>query len=181
MRFAVPLIIFVGLQNWILVQTIPVEKWFQLDGGNETIFIEREYKYNWYQARNECLLKNMTLITVDTSEKSELLTSLLKRIFEKSHNLWIGADELGQEDHFVWSSTGKRFEFTNWSKGKPSHNQGQEHCVNLWESSDFEWNDAPCNELKGFICEENLHLRAAKQELQHMKNLVYEVYERCSG
>ncbi|XP_005176182.2 lectin subunit alpha-like [Musca domestica] len=175
------LVIFAVLQNWIFVETIPVEKWFQLEGGNQTVFIEREYKYNWFQARNECLQKNMTLIAIDSSEKSALLTSLLKRVFEKPHNLWIGGDDLGQQDVFVWSSTGKRFEFTNWSKGNPSHNHGLEHCVNLWEHSDFEWNDAPCSESKGFICEENLHLLAAKQELQHMKNMLYEVYERCSG
>ncbi|XP_013101567.1 lectin subunit alpha-like [Stomoxys calcitrans] len=164
---------------WQLVDGVPVEKWFELQ-PNHRVFIERDYRYNWFQARNECLLKNMSLITVDTSEKSAALTSLLKRIFDKPHNLWLGGDDLGQENVFVWSSSGKRFEFTNWSHGNPSHNRGQEHCVNLWDATDFEWNDAPCNELKGFICEDNVFMLAARKEVERMKKVLLEIHDECS-
>lgn len=41
------LVIFAVLHNRIFVETIPVEKWFQLEGGNQTVFIEREYKVNF--------------------------------------------------------------------------------------------------------------------------------------
>lgn len=86
---------------------------------------------------------------------------------------------MAEQGDFVWSSTGKRFEFTNWSPTNPSHNHGLEHCVNLWDASDFEWNDAPCNERKGFICEENHFAVQARREVESIKNVLLEYYAEC--
>lgn len=95
-------------------------------------------------------------------------------IFLVKVNLWLGGNDLAEEGRHVWFSTGKRFSFTNWSKGNPdNHNNGD--CVNMWDVTDFEWNDAACNYTIGFICEENPFSVAARRDFEIKKNFIEQV------
>uniref|UniRef100_A0A1I8QD53 C-type lectin domain-containing protein n=1 Tax=Stomoxys calcitrans TaxID=35570 RepID=A0A1I8QD53_STOCA len=158
-----------------IVCGIPVKKWYDLKNvGN--IFIENDQKFNWFQAWNECVSQNMVLITVDTWEKNEDLTQLLRENSLKS-NLWIGGHDWGDKGRFVWSSTGKRFTFTNWSKGNPDNVRDVGSCVHYWKSADYEWNDAQFNNTFGFICEENYRLVTARKDLEMKKEFMNRLFE----
>uniref|UniRef100_T1PK09 Lectin C-type protein n=1 Tax=Musca domestica TaxID=7370 RepID=T1PK09_MUSDO len=151
------------------------DKWHNL-GDFGTIFIEEEQKYNWFEAWEECAMRNMTLIAIDTAEKNTIVDKVLRNRFEKCPNLWLGGNDLGLEGKFVWSSTGKRFEFSNWSKGQPDNYKSNEHCVHYYTITDFEWNDAPCTSKIGFICEENRFLRETRRDLQIKKNFIDQLF-----
>uniref|UniRef100_A0A1I8NX15 C-type lectin domain-containing protein n=1 Tax=Stomoxys calcitrans TaxID=35570 RepID=A0A1I8NX15_STOCA len=115
----------------------------------------------------------MSLIAVDSPEKSAALTQILRDNSVKV-NLWLGGNDLGEEGRFVWASSGKKFAFSNWSKGNPdNHNNGD--CINIWDVTDFEWNDAACNYTIGFICEEHPLLVAARKDLEVKKNFIEQV------
>ncbi|XP_037822118.1 lectin subunit alpha-like [Lucilia sericata] len=156
--------------------SVPVQKWYKEDDF-EPFYIETELKYNWFEAWNECSAKNMTLVAVDTLEKNAALIKILKTKFDDKHsNIWIGGNDLGNSGYFMWYSTGKRFEFTNWSKGNPDHYTELEHCVHYFDRTDFEWNDANCMQKMGFICEENRFLKEMRTNLAVKKNFIDQLF-----
>ncbi|XP_075156862.1 lectin subunit alpha-like [Haematobia irritans] len=161
-------------------QAVSFDKCEQPNEGNleyGTIFIEQEQKYNWFEAWNECALRNMTLIAVDTAEKHVIINSMLRKKFPKVPNLWIGGNDLGEEGKFVWSSTGKPFTFSNWQKGQPDNYKSIENCVHFYDITDFEWNDVQCVFKMGFICEENRFQVSARQNLKMKKRLIDQLFE----
>uniref|UniRef100_A0A1A9W339 C-type lectin domain-containing protein n=1 Tax=Glossina brevipalpis TaxID=37001 RepID=A0A1A9W339_9MUSC len=138
---------------------VPFTKWHKnLD--NLPIFIDNEYNYNWFEAWNECASKNMSLITLDSEWKEDMLINLLREMFKSTHNYWLGANDLAEEGKFVWAATGKVFAYSNWSANKhplrnPDNFANKEHCVHYWNQTDFEWNDNDCRIKMGLICEEH--------------------------
>ena len=43
--------------------------------------------------------------------------------------------------------------FTYWGTGQPDNHGGNEHCVNIWPSVGYEWNDQTCDSRFCFVCE----------------------------
>uniref|UniRef100_A0A1I8P288 C-type lectin domain-containing protein n=1 Tax=Stomoxys calcitrans TaxID=35570 RepID=A0A1I8P288_STOCA len=158
-----------------VTHAVVYDKWHGMEEFGK-IFIEEEQKYNWFEAWNECAIRNMTLIAVDTVEKNAALDGILRKKFAKCPNLWIGGNDLGEEGKFIWTPTGKRFEFSNWQKGQPDNYKSNEHCVHYYNIADFEWNDAPCSSKIGFICEENHFLRLARRDLDIKKNFIDQLF-----
>lgn len=89
----------------------------------------------------------------------------------------MGGNELGQTGNYIWYSTGQHFDFTNWSKGQPDNYNGLEHCAHIWDKTDFEWNDYPCNAKIGYICEDNRFVLAARKDLSIKKHLIDEIFK----
>ncbi|KAL9883849.1 lectin subunit alpha-like [Glossina fuscipes fuscipes] len=135
------------------VNSVPFTHWHNIQ-DNVVVFIDEEYKYNWFEAWNECASKNMSLITLDSEEKEKMLIRLLREI-NATRNLWLGANDLAEEGKFMWASTGTAFDYSNWYMNNPDNYQNKEHCVHIIEQSDFEWNDNDCKVKMGIICEEN--------------------------
>uniref|UniRef100_A0A1A9W340 C-type lectin domain-containing protein n=1 Tax=Glossina brevipalpis TaxID=37001 RepID=A0A1A9W340_9MUSC len=119
------------------------------------LFIEPDQKYNWFQAWNECASRNMSLIEFSTVEKYSSIRNLLKNASYTNRNLWLGGTDLGEEGTFIWASTGKKFDYTNWHQNNPDNYLSKEHCVHIWEGTNFEWNDNDCWAKMGIICQEN--------------------------
>uniref|UniRef100_A0A1A9W341 C-type lectin domain-containing protein n=1 Tax=Glossina brevipalpis TaxID=37001 RepID=A0A1A9W341_9MUSC len=121
------------------------------------IYVDTEFKGNWFQAWHECASRNMTLIALDSEEKNKALEHALKKDCETDAypRLWLGGTDLGAEGQYVWASTGKPFDYVNWSPGNPDNDGGYEHCAYIWEKTDFQWNDGDCTIKMGFICEDH--------------------------
>lgn len=73
-------------------------------------------------------------------------------------SFWIGGTDIAKEGKFVWMASGEPFSYTNWLPNQPDNNYFDvaENCVDLWPMArnTLEWNDAPCNYPKFFICED---------------------------
>lgn len=95
----------------------------------------------------------------------------------KSPNLWLGAHDLGTNGNYIWVSTGKPLDFSNWSQGNPDNHKGLEHCAHIWDRGDFEWNDSPCSYKIGYICEENTSIFATRKDFAIKKNFIYQLFE----
>lgn len=55
----------------------------------------------------------MALITIDSQEKADEITDLLKKTFEKVNSAWIGAVATGNDHEYAWISNGEKLNFTN--------------------------------------------------------------------
>ncbi|XP_013107284.1 lectin subunit alpha [Stomoxys calcitrans] len=145
-----------------LVVTSPIQKW-QRSGDGCPYLIEHEQMFNWFQAWEECLQNNMTLLAVDSSYKHRQITLLLKELFPKNLTYWIGAHDWIRPKQFVWQSTHAAMHFSDWVAGQP--NYGSDHCVRN-SAAENQWYDSNCHDNYGFICE-NL-------QCSNEKNLAYE-------
>ncbi|KAM7356635.1 lectin subunit alpha-like isoform 2-T2 [Cochliomyia hominivorax] len=136
-----------------LVACMPQQKWHQSNDGSK-FYIETTKMYNWFEAISECARKNMSLIAIDTFEKHQQIDSLLRRLYDKFNDVWIGGHENALAYRYEWITTGETFTFTNWGPGQPNESEYGKHCFLM--SSDFQWYDQNCTSNKiGFICEEH--------------------------
>ena len=67
---------------------------------------------------------------------------------------WIGLNDLAVAGRWVWESFTKELvTFTNWQSGEPN-GLGKERCTEMYGGSQAGfWNDAPCANVKRYICE----------------------------
>lgn len=70
--------------------------------------------------------------------------------------LYIGAHDLAKPRHFVWTATGKEFDFTNWAEFEPNNYENREHCVQIGLYDNSTWNDVDCSLNLGYICEKTV-------------------------
>ncbi|XP_011295135.1 lectin subunit alpha [Musca domestica] len=145
-------IVFLLLLQVLLPLTQAFQREYLIDlNGINTIYIDSEQKYNWFQAERECILRKMSLISINSAEKNAILDGILKKEFQLFPYLWIGGNDLGSENEFVWTASARGFNFTNWRVGAPDNLYNKEHCVHITHNRD--WNDIDCTYKLGFICE----------------------------
>lgn len=83
-------------------------------------------------------------------------TSLLLDTCQAEHwkcSVWIGG-AWSAESEFIWSKSGNRITFTQWSHGEPSG--GNEDCMEMFAATG-KWNDKKCDYNTSFICEKHIN------------------------
>ena len=99
-------------------------------------------KKNWSSAKTACESKNAHLVTILSEAQQKEITSLIEE------DIWIGLHY--NDGEFRWRS-GASIEYSNWGKNEPNNENGNEECVELLHST--EWNDNKCENERSFICE----------------------------
>lgn len=70
-------------------------------------------------------------------------------------SVWIGGAR-NAESEFIWSKSGNRITFTQWSPDEPSDNDGNEDCMEMFAVTG-KWNDRKCDYNTIFICEKHIN------------------------
>ncbi|XP_073822431.1 lectin subunit alpha-like [Musca autumnalis] len=150
-----------------LTSGVVVEKWHTSEDGS-LYYIEKDLKYNWHGAWNECARKNMSLIAIDTQYKHLQIDKLIKKLFAPCPSFWIAGHDNAIDLRYEWATTGEIFSFTNWGPNQPDRLGNNEHCVLIWQNT-WQWYDLPCTHNLGFICEENRFLKEKKTAVENLK------------
>ncbi|XP_037822316.1 lectin subunit alpha-like [Lucilia sericata] len=173
----------------LIIKTLAIESTDNLfiSEQNQTYYIENEEKYNWFQALTKCASMDMSLVTIDSQEKSDDLNALLTNTFGTINPLWIGAllNDLSPRQ-YSWISTGDNLTYTNWADGQPNFLARQEYCIQVTSTEDpdhpIQWDDEKCSRPYGFICEysryHNLEEEMKEQLAEHLaieQQLQYEL------
>lgn len=70
---------------------------------------------------------------------------------------WIGANDIAETGTYVWEGTQVRLDsgFTNYYHGSPDNggDDSEEHCMELTEDYNYQWNDNECDNKYYPICE----------------------------
>ncbi|TMW42077.1 hypothetical protein DOY81_012843 [Sarcophaga bullata] len=137
--------------------------------------IEFRYKYNWSQAWHECDRWNRQLLTIDSSEKQDVINKVFEGAGLPVH-FWLGANDgyksdVNTEKHFFWSATGKQFTYTNWDGNGPNNNDVNIHCV-LMHTPFGKWISNNCEDKFGFICEEKQSLESFNKNPNNLSDVV---------
>lgn len=107
--------------------------------------------HNWNDARASCLAYEGDLLSVGHKLEMDFINEISARFAYQRQHLWIGLNDLEEENKFVWSD-GTPFNssvYNNWGPGEPN-NHLEEHCVELFRHL---WNDNTCTKKFGHICE----------------------------
>ena len=103
----------------------------------------------WAEARAKCQAEGVDMLVVDSAGESSWIFQQAVRV--RRQPFWIGLSDQRNEGRFEWVD-GTRPGFTRWAPGEPN-NAGDEDCVHYWGDEDL-WNDMPCEERLGVICEQ---------------------------
>ena len=67
---------------------------------------------------------------------------------------WTSGSDEGHEGRWVWTSTGKQLNYTNWNTGQPDNYMGRgEHYLHKNFVRTSKWNDVPVTTTMYAICE----------------------------
>uniref|UniRef100_A0A1L8ECE0 Putative lectin subunit alpha-like protein n=1 Tax=Haematobia irritans TaxID=7368 RepID=A0A1L8ECE0_HAEIR len=183
------------ISQWNIVWILPIAlailhpvladpKWYTAIDGREYL-IETRLKYNWLKAHNECARRNLHLAVIDSADKNNAFVTLLRTIFDRTPNLWLGHhDALNSE--YKWHRSfysivnGTQLNFSNWYRGEPDNNEYQEHCVHLYSKSKFQWNDGQCSCQYGYVCEKPQRNLQANCDFSEIRNSVYSLNKQLS-
>ncbi|XP_075169374.1 uncharacterized protein LOC142241482 [Haematobia irritans] len=153
----------------MLANVVTAGDYYKIEGGRSVFIESGDDKFTWFQALCECSQRNMSLITLDSQEKSQQLYKLLKSIGLNNKFLWIGGHSFTNDGSFQWIATNKTFTYTNWDKDEPSPLLGA-NCVEMFSKEWFSFN---CDDLNLFICEE------PKDELENIRATFF--HKECTG
>lgn len=119
----------------------------------------------------------MTLVTIETTAKSEEINSLVIKSVGRTY-LWIGgiATRHPAPNRFLWLKTGNQITSTFWYDNYPQFSSSNnEYCILIGFTANMKWANYNCVLKYGYMCEEDSE-KLKEQDLQ--KNLTLEIKER---
>jgi hypothetical protein len=113
---------------------------------------------DWQGARDFCRSFGGDLVYVGDSGENEWVKVQLELVNVSS---WLGylQDPAGAEPGGGWYwSHGNPYGVEDWGPGEPNNSGGNEDCADFHVGYGFQWNDADCNTLYDFVCEDGFIL-----------------------
>jgi len=104
----------------------------------------------WEEARSKCQEEGLDLVIVDSAGENDWVFGQARRVRHQPY--WIGLSDLRREGRFEWVDGTPLALNSRWAEGEPN-NAGDEDCVHYWDDMPL-WNDMPCEERLGVICEQ---------------------------
>ena len=134
------------------VQICPDLGWEYLNGKCYKLITDKQ---SWGEAQDHC----QTLDAKLAEPQSPCESDLLHYFFQISHPknvaqdyAWIGINDIGTENTFVFASNGQPVPYTYWKENQPDNFNGNEDCVNICSGiNNGRMNDLPCSSASWFI------------------------------
>ncbi|XP_052760385.1 macrophage mannose receptor 1-like [Mya arenaria] len=116
---------------------------------------------SWTSAEGDCQRRGGHLVHINNDNQQNRLYDVVKQ-YHHNH-VWIGLNDRATEEHFVWSSESP-VNYTHWHPGRDSLLPEillHEDCVRIDMAYNGQWEDTPCGDDYGYICEFATSLLAA--------------------
>ncbi|XP_045479170.1 perlucin-like [Harmonia axyridis] len=124
-----------------------------VDLGGRFYYFGTYFKANFFKAMQFCRDHGMNLLSIESDDENTRISDHLSKHAKGIDHFWTSGSDLGEEGKFVWLSTGKYLNYTNWSPPQPDNSGKIENCLELWKIDRYIWNDIPCTNQYNFICE----------------------------
>jgi len=115
----------------------------------------------WREAREVCrdqgrqLGRAFDLVVLEDRNEAEWLRRAAGELFPQPY--WLGLSDQEREGRFAWVDGTQPDDhgFAHWHENEPNDWKGHEDCVVFYAGDESaRWNDVPCEEHAGAICEE---------------------------
>jgi hypothetical protein len=108
-------------------------------------------RVSWQAASLGCQSRNASLVSVKTVERDGILSAMIDT------DIWLGGFDPGNDpaaNAFVWrDQSAVDLQMATWADNEPDAVAAQ-FCVSKAPlASGGQWRDAPCNEMKAYVCE----------------------------
>ncbi|XP_018570485.1 perlucin-like [Anoplophora glabripennis] len=115
-------------------------------------FIGKHFRVNFLQAHLFCKIMHMNLMTIQSKEETDEIKTILQKN-GITGDFWTSATRMFDGKTWIWMSTAKPVQYTNWSPGHP--NNQNDHCILAIRTRTglIYWNNRNCNCRSFFICE----------------------------
>ncbi|XP_013416329.1 uncharacterized protein LOC106177921 isoform X2 [Lingula anatina] len=113
----------------------------------------------WETARKFCARKGGHLIQLDNSELVAFIKGKLRGNYGDWDTVWIGANDRGTENKWIWDGSDEEISYSNWGQGQPSTSifvGPFEDCATMEKADDYRWHDHACGiagQAYQFICQ----------------------------
>ncbi|XP_050514169.1 macrophage mannose receptor 1-like [Diabrotica virgifera virgifera] len=110
-------------------------------------------KVSYDDAVKKCKKRGMSLVSIQSKEKSNSLNTVLQASSYGRNTFWTSGNK--KYNKWTWLK-GEPLEFTNWNAGEPNNGRGNEDCltVTVFKSDNHSlWNDEPCGWGYTPVCE----------------------------
>ncbi|XP_049291363.1 C-type lectin 37Db-like [Anopheles funestus] len=126
------------------------------------------FKLNWHKAAAFCRSQGLFLVSINNQAQLDGIIEYIKNSgffrTEKNLQMWTSGNDLGEQNQFIWTSTGERIVLDRWSVGEPNHakvdNCTVEQCVVLQHyeppvagGANYSLDDRACQRQYFFMCE----------------------------
>ena len=115
---------------------------------------------NYTDADEYCLSTFGThLATIkSSSDNTNVRTAATNASISTSEKIWIGFNDIDNEDTFVWIDGTTDNDYTNWYGSQPDNDNGVQDCTQMlsWDT----WDDSYCSATRKFVC--NSYPKTAK-------------------
>ena len=101
----------------------------------------------WSDASAQCASEGAILVTIESDVENEFVFSLAP-----GNDLWIGYSRMSKSGRWMWED-GHKSPYTNWDRGQPDDQGGEQFCAHMWGSyHTLKWDDRACTDRKRFVC-----------------------------
>ncbi|XP_052682439.1 perlucin-like isoform X2 [Crassostrea angulata] len=113
----------------------------------------------WAEGRMYCHAYGSKLVSIETQKENTFLVNYLKSIDNQVHSarFWIGGNDIAQTGTYIWEGTQLPLNagYTNYYQGSPDNGGDnlEEHCMEMSDRYNYEWNDNECKSKFYPICE----------------------------
>ncbi|XP_065356666.1 uncharacterized protein LOC135951036 [Calliphora vicina] len=145
----------------------PLTKWFKTD--NNTYYIEEDKKFTFQQSYEQCLSKNMGLITLKTYREDALLLKYISQSFDPQPEFWLNAvEKVDMQDINKLLGSMLAANFLNIKLDGVNDPQiiqtnNSDNCAVTVEGAVKD-----CDTLRGFICYQNQSQTNGGQNVQNI-------------
>ncbi|XP_027034627.1 asialoglycoprotein receptor 2-like isoform X2 [Tachysurus fulvidraco] len=101
---------------------------------------------NWTESRQDCIERGADLVVINSKEKQDFIVNELQ-----GSRKWIGLSDREEEGTWKWVD-GTLLTNGHWGYSQPD-NKENEDCAEIGLPERHNWNDRPCFEKQGWICE----------------------------
>ena len=113
-------------------------------------------KLSWAEAKEACnaIGDFASLVKINSQSEQDFVNKRIQ--LTTSLNVWIGLNDIKNENVFRWSADHSELDSTAykiWANGKPSENMDDRDCVAILSlRKDGAWSVQNCTEKRNYIC-----------------------------
>uniref|UniRef100_A0A182WJB8 C-type lectin domain-containing protein n=1 Tax=Anopheles minimus TaxID=112268 RepID=A0A182WJB8_9DIPT len=134
----------------------------------KSYYFGNTFRLNWHKAASFCRSLGLFLISINSQRQLDDIINYVEKSgyfrTEQNLQLWTSGNDLGEENQFIWTSTGERIMSDRWAVGEPNHatvnNCTVEQCVVLKHygppspgRANYSLDDRYCQRTYYFMCE----------------------------
>lgn len=110
----------------------------------------------WAKVKALCESIDAYLVEIESLEENKwILVNIVHQHFI-SGKVWIGGSDQINEKDLIWSNSGNKITFNQWSPHEPNDFKDNEDCIEMY-ASNGKWNDMSCGSTNPFVCEKNIN------------------------